>query len=304
MSDEQITADMAAANAVFMPEGATSDLHIVDELIQERCPSFVAHWTWPVVRPALYAMLGYKKARAMADHVMTLNGEQSFDYLVEKLDMRVTSKGLENLPATGRVIVAANHPTGLADGIAVWEALREVRKDVVVFANADAVRVNPRFTDIIIPVEWLTDKRSPAKTRETLRRAGEAFAQEKCVVIFPSGKLAKLEDGQLREQDWFTTVVGLARKQKAPLCPLNVSARNSRLFYLFSQLNGELRDITLFNELLNKRGARFDLTFGGLISPDTLAGPGQEMTDMLKNFVSYTLKDEPGLSLEKQQLTP
>ena len=294
MNDKPVSAEMAA-NAVFLAGTEKSDLHIVDELIQERCPSFVGHWSWPMVRRLLYTLLGYNNARAMADHLMTLNGEQSFDYLSEKLDMRVTSDGIENLPREGRVIVAANHPTGLADGIAVWDALRTVRKDIVVFANADAVRVNPRFTDVVIPVEWLMDKRSPAKTRETLRRAADAFAQEKCVVIFPSGKLARMVDGALWEQPWFTTVVGLARKQKTPICPLNVKARNSRLFYFFSKVNGELRDITLFHELLNKRRSRFDLTFGPLIQPDALAGPGQDVTDALKEFVAYELAGRPGL---------
>jgi len=294
MNNKSVSTELAD-NAVFLAGVEESDLHIVDELIQERCPSFVSHWTWPVVRPLLYSLLGYDNARAMADHLMTLNGEQSFDYLSGRLDMRVSADGIQHLPETGRVIVAANHPTGLADGIAVWDALRAVRQDIVVFANADAVRVNPRFTDVIIPVEWLMDKRSPAKTRETLRRAAEAFAQEKCVVIFPSGKLARMIDGALWEQPWFTTVVGLAKKQKAPICPLNVSARNSRLFYLFSKINGELRDITLFHELLNKRRSRFDLTFGPLIQPDALAGPGQEVTDALKEFVAYELTGKPDL---------
>ncbi|MEM9738465.1 MAG: 1-acyl-sn-glycerol-3-phosphate acyltransferase [Pseudomonadota bacterium] len=295
MNDKPVSAEMTA-NAVFLSGIEKSDLHIVDELIQERCPSFVHHWTWPVTRPLLYSLLGYDNARAMADHLMTLNGEKSFDYLSGKLDMRIVSQGIENLPSTGRVIVAANHPTGLADGIAVWDAIREVRKDIVVFANADAVRVNPRFTDVVIPVEWLMDKRSPAKTRETLRRAADAFAEEKCVVIFPSGKLAQMVDGSLKEQPWFTTVVGLAKKQRAPICPLNVKARNSRLYYLFAKMNGELRDITLFHELLNKRRSRFEMTFGPLIQPDDLTGSGQGVTDALRDFIAYQLAGQPDYS--------
>lgn len=291
MSDE--SAPIAARTSVFLPDEVRSDLHIADELIQERCPSFVGHWSWPVTRPILYNLLGYQKARRMADHLMELNGEKSFDYLAEKLDMAITVDRLERLPETGRCIVAANHPTGLADGIAIWDVLRSRRKDIVVFANADAVRVNPRFTDIIIPVEWLMDKRSPAKTRETLRLAAEAFAQEKCVVIFPSGKLAKKVDGALTEQEWFTTVVGLAKKQSAPIVPVNLKALNSRLYYFFAKVNGELRDITLFHELLNKQGAPFHFTFGDMIEPSNLAGPGTEVTEALKQYVSYTLQDNP-----------
>jgi len=297
MSDE--SAPIADRASVFLPDTVRSDLHIVDELIQERCPSFVGHWTWPLSRPILYNLLGYRKARRMADHLMTRNGEQSFDYLSEQLAMDITVSHAERLPETGRCIVAANHPTGLADGIAIWDVLRKRRKDIVVFANADAVRVNPRFTDIIIPVEWLMDKRSPAKTRETLRLAAEAFAQEKCVVIFPSGKLAKLVDGTLTEQDWFTTVVGLAKKQSAPIIPVNLKALNSRLYYFFAKVNGELRDITLFHELLNKQGAPFHFTFGSMISPEGLAGPGADVTEALKQHVSYTLQRNPDAAFEK-----
>ncbi|MCA8902618.1 MAG: 1-acyl-sn-glycerol-3-phosphate acyltransferase, partial [Hyphomonas sp.] len=182
-----------------------------------------------------------------------------------------------------------NHPTGLADGVAVWDLLKRVRQDIVFFANADAVRVNPRFQDVIIPVEWVMAKRSPAKTRETLKRAGEAFKEEKCVVIFPSGRLARKEGDRLIEKDWFSTVVGLAKKQNAPIVPLNLDAWNSKLYYLFCNLNDELRDITLFNELLNKRGSKMRMTFGQPIDPALLQGDATELTEKLKHYVSYDL---------------
>ena len=81
-----------------------------------------------------------------------------------------------------------------------------MRNDIIFFANADAIRVNPKFEDVIIPVEWVMEKRSPAKTRETLKRAGEAFAEEKCIVIFPSGRLARKEGDRLIEKDWFSVI--------------------------------------------------------------------------------------------------
>ena len=174
-----------------------------------------------------------------------------------------------------------------------------VRTDVMFFANADAIRVVPGFSETIIPVEWVVDKRSPAKTRETLRLAGEAFEQEKCIVIFPSGKLAKMMDGKLTEQDWFSTATALARKKRAPIVPLNVTARNSSLYYFLSRVNNELRDITLFKELVNKKGARFDMTVGPLIRSEGLAGvDAGEVTEKLRDYVSYTLLETPNLAFK------
>lgn len=245
------------------------------------------------MRPSLYSLLGYSKARRTADYLQTLNGGDSFDHLTEELQVKLTLNQIERMPSKGRLIVIANHPTGLADGVAVWDALRRVRRDIVFFANADALRVNPGFSDTLIPVEWVQEKRSPAKTRETLRLAKEAFAAEKCVVIFPSGKLARKINGVLTEQAWMQSATSLARKYKCPVQPLNLQAENSWLYYFFARVNGELRDITLFHELLNKRGSAFEMTFGPLITPDTLTGDAGEVTAALREYVSYQLKDAP-----------
>jgi len=286
--------------SAFLAEIAASKDHIVDTLIKERCPSFVSHWTWPITRRALYAMLGYSKARRLADHVAELNGSESFDHLARQLTVGLTLNQIERMPRTGRLVVAANHPTGLADGVAVWDALSKVRRDIVFLANADAFRVNPDFSDAIIPVEWVEDKRTPAKTRETLRRAKQAFVDEKCVVIFPSGKLARKIDGVLTEHDWMPTVVSLARKYKAPIQPLNLQAENSWLYYTLTKLSGELRDITLFNELLNKKNAPFEMTFGPLITPERLSGDANAKTAALRDYVANQLRHGPELAFGDQ----
>ena len=284
---------VAPRKSAFLDVETPDDLHIVDVLIEERCPKLRANPSWPLLRPVLYSLLGYRKARAMADEIIQLNGRESFDRLSDQLAFDLTVEGIERMPREGRLIIAANHPTGLADGIAVWDLLKQVRDDIIFFANADAIRVNPKFEDVIIPVEWIMEKRSPAKTRETLKRAGQAFAEEKCVVIFPSGRLAQKEGERLIEKDWFSTVVGLARKRNAPILPLNLDAWNSRLYYLFCNLSGELRDITLFHELLNKRGSTVRMTFGQMIDPDMLQGDATELTEKLRQHVAYELLEDP-----------
>lgn len=290
---ETQAAEMDARLRAFLTPETRSD-HIVDILIEERCPSFRSHWTWPVVRPALYSLLNYKKARRWADEIAALpNGRACFDYLLDALELDVRVRGAQHLPAQGRAVVISNHPTGLADGSAVWSALKKVREDVEFLANADACRVNPRFADIIIPVEWVAEKRTPGKTRETLRRAASAFGAGRCLVIFPSGRLAHMVDGRLVDKSWFPTAVSLARKNEAPVIPMHLKARNSRLYYALCDISGELRDITLFHELLNKQGDVFELTFGPPIMPEALAGEPQAVTDRLRAYVEDILPNDP-----------
>gem|GEM_PF-466795 len=108
-------------------------------------------------------------------------------------------------------------------------------------------------------------------------------------MIFPSGTLARMIDGVLTEQAWHSTAIALARKKSAPVIPLHVGAKNSRLYYFLARTNAELRDITLFHELLNKRGARFDLTFGQEIPPGSLTGDVSALTEQMREYVAFEL---------------
>lgn len=271
-----------------------SNAHIVDIMIEERCPSWVSHWSWPAVRPVLYTMLGYRKALRWADEIRQLkSGAECFAYLDKALDLRVTATGIDKAPAKGRAVIVSNHPTGLADGSIVLAALNSVRTDVEIMANADACRINPRFAEVIIPVEWVQEKRTIAKTKETLRRTSAAFANERLLMVFPSGALAQMREGRLVDEPWLPTAVTLARRNKAPMTPLHINGRNSALYYRFCNLNRELRDITLFHELLNKQGDRFHLTFGPQIPWEHLGGDPQAVTDHLRNYVENILPHDP-----------
>ena len=168
--------------------------------------------------------------------------------------MALEVTGAEYLPRTGPALLVANHPTGIADGIAVFDLLKAVRPDFMIFANRDAVRIAPALEDVIIPVEWRASERSRARMRETLSGTRRAFAEGRLVVVFPSGRLAYRDRGQLRERPWQSTALSLARRHQVPIIPMHLGAQNSPVFYGAARLSDQLRDITLFYEVMNKKG--------------------------------------------------
>jgi putative hemolysin len=263
--------------------------HIVDELIIERAPKMAASPFWPVLRPALYAILDYGKARRMADTIQPMSGQDALDYVSDLLALTVETRGLEHLPATGAVITASNHPTGIADGVAVYDALKTVRTDLVFFANADAHRVAPRFEDILIPVELSNVKRSREATRLTLQLTNQALQAGKALVTFPAGRLARVRDKALLDEPWAPTTVSLARKFECPIVPIHVDGPWSFLFHFFDSFSGELRDITLFHELLNKRGQKFKLIVGEPIDAEAIPGEPPEAIKALRQYVEFDL---------------
>lgn len=276
------------------PSPIRPEQHIVDVLIAERAPRLTRSLFWPVLRPLLYRLLNYRAAVDMADAVRPLSGAGALDYMSALMDLRVEVGSPDRIPATGRCIVVANHPTGIADGIAVFDAVRARRADAIFFANADALRVSPRLGEAVIPVEWVVAKRNREKTRATLAAAREAFEAERCVVLFPAGRLSRVaKNGSLTDPEWAQTAASLARKYDAPVVPIHVAGPDSTLFHLFDRVSEELRDITLFHELLNKKKAAFQLKVGKAIPPARLDIDAARATAGLKTFTERVLPEQP-----------
>jgi putative hemolysin len=285
---------VVAASASAVPRRRAWRTHIIDILIEERAPKLAASPLWPAIRPALYSFLDYGKAVRMADAIAPLGGRAALDYCSQMLSLKVEARFFERIPRTGRLIVIANHPTGIADGMAMYDALKAVRPDAMFFANSDAHRVCPGFVDALIPVEWVEEKRTRERTRLTLNMTREAMDEGRALVIFPAGRIARRKKtGGFGDPEWAPTAFSVARKYDAPIAPIHMTGPHSSLFHFFDRFSKELRDITLFHELLNKRGGRFTLTAGPAVSPDKLPHDAAEACARMKAYIERELPADP-----------
>jgi putative hemolysin len=268
--------------------------HIVDRLIEERAPRLAGSAVWPAIRPLLYALLDYARARRMADAIAPMSGRDALAYVSDLLDVEVEVRHIDRIPRTGRFVGICNHPTGIADGVAVWDALKPLRPDLMFYANADAHRVAPRLDEVLIPVEWVEDKRTRDRTRLTLAMTREAMEAERPLMIFPAGRLARrVRGGGAADPPWAASAFSVARKYDAVVVPMHLSGPWSTLFHFFDRWSGELRDITLFHELLNKRGKRFRLTVGPPLTPDALPLDAAAAAGAMKAYVERVLPADP-----------
>jgi putative hemolysin len=285
-----------AQEAPAIARPAARSAHVVDILIEERAPKLAAAPFWPIVRPLLYAMLDYRKARRMADAIAPLGGTAALDFASELLSLKVEVRGLERLPRTGRLILICNHPTGIADGVAVWDAVKQVRPDVMFYANADAHRISPALDEVLIPVEWVEEKRTREKARLTLAMTRQAMEAERALVIFPAGRIARRQrSGTLADLAWAPTALSIARKYDAPIAPVHLSGPWSTLFHFFNGFSNELRDITVFHELLNKRAGRYRMSVGPLIAAEAVPHDSAEATGRLKAYIETLLPADSDL---------
>ncbi len=271
----------------------------IDPLIAERAP-----WLYSdrpgthIAKRCLHRMLGYDTTVKIAKSLKDAPAYEIMHTMADRLAKMVDASGLGHIPSHGPALIVANHPTGIADGIILNGLIAAARPDAYFFANRDILRVFPQMETMIAPVEWRTELRSHAKTRETMAYVRKATDMGRLGVIFPSGRLAKRRGLRLYERPWMASAAMLARKFDLPVIPVNIQARNSALFYLFDLIHPTLRDITLFHETLNKARQPYKVTVGEPISAAAIPRNSDDGIEMLrKATLALGGKDAPTVNL-------
>ena len=119
---------------------------------------------------------------------------------------RIQVVGLENIPETGGVILAGNHPNALVDGLLLISHTN--RSPVHVLGNAKLWRIPllARLLDAIgaVPVQRREEHGPEADNRPAFKRVHDVLAGGGCMVIFPEGishtdsRIATLKTGAAR----------------------------------------------------------------------------------------------------------
>ena len=256
---------------------------IIDQLIYERAPWLQAKTIGAAISDHILKIcLRYSKTIETANALKLLNGAEIFNKLCDEIVLDTEITGYRNIPTKGPALIVANHPTGIADALFLYSAIAKMRPDVYFFANSDVLRVFPQLAEFIAPVEWRKEKRTKTRTKETLDFTKKAMKEDRIGIIFPSGRLSKRTGFSLQEHPWMPSAVLLARKYNIPIIPTHISARNSLLFYLLDIIHPTLRDITLFNETLNKKDFHFEIRFGEPVHPYMLNEQPEIATSDLK----------------------
>jgi putative hemolysin len=194
------------------------------------------------------------------------------------------------IPAAGPAIIAANHPTGALDGLALLSLVGHRRRDVKLLANDWLASITPLAGELL-PVDAFGDGRraNAAPMRAAVRWLRDGHA----LVVFPAGVVSHLRPGAgvIVDPAWQTGVARLARLTAATLVPCFIDGRNSALFQALGLLNPWLRTALLPRELLRRRGSRVCIRVGREVPPKDVLGVGDaELTRRLRELV-YALRD-------------
>ena len=192
---------------------------------------------------------------------------------------------LARIPKSGPLVVVANHPHGLADGLVAMDFLLRARPDALVVGNRWLSQI-PGIRPWLIEVNPFSPDASDPGNIAGTRRILAHLRAGGCVLTFPAGEVSSLRLKSRRVDDpvWSPQVVRMARKVGASLVPLRIEGRNSGLFQSFGLVHPRLRTMLLLREFLYHRGKVIRLRTANPVTPAQLADhpDDEEATSFLR----------------------
>jgi putative hemolysin len=188
-----------------------------------------------------------------------------------KISVRVNSRDVSRIPATGPVVVVANHPFGLLDGAALSMLLSRVRPDVRVLTNSLLADI-PALERICIFVDPFGGEESRETNLAAVRQALAWLRDGGMLGIFPAGEVShwRPQHGDTTDPLWNTTAARLVRKTGAISVPVFFCGGNSLPFHLLGMMHPRLRTTFLLQEFLKQRGKTIEVRIGKPIAARTV----------------------------------
>jgi putative hemolysin len=234
----------------------------LEQRLQQRYPDWFHGRRGQLARPLLRSVGRWSRLDRIEEFLRRNANVRGFDFVAAGLDFiegryHVDPAALARIPATGRLLIVANHPSGALDALALLDAVGRIRRDVRIVANDLLGAIGP-LQDLLLPVRILGGK----VQRTSLQAVEQALAAEQCVIVFPAGEVSRLSLLGIRDGRWQRGFVRFARAAAAPVLPVRVDARNSALFYGASTLFKPAGTALLAREMFARRGRPLRLRIG------------------------------------------
>jgi len=242
-------------------------------LFDEPLKSFLAP-----VEPAIQKFLLLDRLVGMLQQACRdTQGHGVFERFLAMLDVtyRVTPEDLARIPATGPVVVTANHPFEFLEAAIMAAVIRRVRPDFKIIANSLLSAV-PELQPNFIFVNPYGSGASVRENRRPIRECLAWLGRGGVLALFPAGDVAHMQwkDGGVVDPPWNPAVAHLIRMADCPALPLYVKGSNGLEFQLMGALHPRLRTADLPRQTLNKRGQSIEVSIGRPVAAKALKSLG------------------------------
>lgn len=208
------------------------------------------------------------------------------------IELRTPEQQIARIPRTGPVIVVANHPHGLVDGMVLAELIGRVRTDYKILTRSLLTGVK-EIEEFMIPVPFPHEDDAREQGLEMRARAMEQLRQGGVIVLFPSGVVAASETmfGLAVEAGWNPFTAKMIQRSGATVVPVYFPGQNSRAYQIANRISPTVRQGLLIHEVVHACNRPQAPVVGEPIAPDAIrAFPGGQ-----REFVAWLREMTLGL---------
>lgn len=261
----------------------------IEESIISKFPVFANQA--PIIRDSTFSILRkLTREQEINQFLLDNHGITGLDFIDRIFDYfnfsySVSQRERKNIPSHGRVVIIANHPIGSLDGLALLRLVSEIRPDVKIIAN-DMLMIFEQLHELLLPLDNMTH----GSYKQSYKNILHALNQEQAIIIFPAGEVSRASPKGIHDGKWQAGFLHFARKAKAPVLPVFVSAKNSLLFYGASLIFKPLATALLANEMFNKHSVEIKFRVGEMIPHAALTSDSLADTALIKRLKKHLYK--------------
>jgi putative hemolysin len=200
--------------------------------------------------------------------------DRVFSRMLELIDIDLAVKGNwppKDLPA-GPIVMVANHPYGIADGIAVLALAEQLGRPFKILINDQLLKV-PEMRPYSLPISFEETREGLAINMATRTEALRLLKEGVTIVIFPGGGVATAPKGfgQAEDLPWKMFPAKLIQAAKASVLPVYFEGQNGWMFHLASRFSLTLRLSLLIREFCRLSGRTIFSSIGTIVPWEDIA---------------------------------
>ena len=208
------------------------------------------------------------------------------------IEIETEESQIRRIPAAGPVIIVANHPHGLVDGMVLAELIGRVRTDYKILTRSLLTGI-PEIAEFTIPVPFPHEADARDKNLEMRRASMEHLSNGGVVVLFPSGVVASSHSlwGDAVEAEWNPFTAKMIRRSKAAVVPIRFTGQNSRAYLAANRISATLRQGLLLHEVVHALNKPQRPVVGHPFDPNTI----KELEDTPRELMAWMRQQTLGL---------
>ena len=261
----------------------------IDRILDDKNPK-LKKWLPGFLVNYLKRIIHQKEINHVIKSTEGMSGFEFCTYVLQHFNIKIETTGVENIPQTGGVIFAANHPLGGMDALAIVKEMEPIRTDFKFVVNDILLHLKP-MKEFFIGVNKIG-----SNSKDNIMALNAEFDKPQGIFVFPAGLVSRRKKGLVRDLEWKKTFISRSKKFKKNVIPVFLDGDLSNFFYNLSNfrekvgLKTNIEMLYLVNELFKQKNRTFKLYFGKPISYTTFnsSKSDKEWADDVKQIV-YSL---------------